>query len=842
MPTPLTHCRILTDRTSDLTQPIARPSLAVNVNLHVERITFALNDDHQSQSQQTEILRLTIYNGLLGIDFSLAQVNTPSGLLKHDQSLGISLKCTHFQLDNQMFDLDEDDQNELNELNKRALKYDFPVILLPRDTTAAANLQRNITTTSSLFNYYRSFDNFTLLDRLAVADTSYFAEIRMRLGATFMQADDGDEHPLTPIEFDFTVRPCDIYLEDYLIYNLAQVGMEFLEFASNEIEPTNEMVTMVNVEMIRQTENDLDILVRPLLIMSRLRVCRIDALVSLQTSIKIYLATYKMPIVFDEFCLNGLPLSVQSGPQIVRMFTSHYLTALLFRAGWLLGSLELIGSPTAFIQQVSNGLFDLLRMPYRGMRESGPGGLITGLSGGFLSLLTNLSAGTITSLTSFAAFVSRNMEILSFDPDHLARQEKLRHQSSASLLQVSSSFIITIMGAIGGLAEQPLLSVHNSDSILKGVSKGLIGLVTKPVGAVAELVNQTGQGILRITGVNRVPPSELRLERRPVNKSFSRFPISMTKCIWKLISASQTQMIYIHTMIEAVYTFNETTMSLSKLKSFGVTSAGANLSGCYLTLGDEILYIIDKNEDMLLRAFYLSQIDIAVKRGGSDTAFDSSVLVVTLNSQAVKPTHDMANMDRLVDFVMQTSRDSDATGLSGKSTGPPVIRMRNLYDSEYVQLIGKKPNEFACMCGARLVKLTNRPDTDKKTPKSTEAIVNEAIQLKKTHSRKISNMDTGVLSSTIITDASTSDLPKIHMTTGAVSNLSMSTYSMQAGSTMSLRSSPSSPTASQLIAPSVDQSDQQKQFLYYVDPRLSNNFINIFNSLKRKSSNKGFQF
>jgi hypothetical protein len=120
-------------------------------------------------------------------------------------------------------------------------------------------------------------------------------------------------------------------------------------------------------------------------------------------------------------------------------------------------------------------------MPYQGLRESGASGLVHGFSTGFLSLVQNLSAGTITSLTSFASFVSRNMDILSFDPSHLARQEKLRHQSSMSILQVSSSFLITIMGAIGGLANQPIVSIQESDSILKGVSKGIIGLVTKPV-------------------------------------------------------------------------------------------------------------------------------------------------------------------------------------------------------------------------------------------------------------------------------------------------------------------------------------------------------------------------
>lgn len=35
---------------------------------------------------------------------------------------------------------------------------------------------------------------------------------------------------------------------------------------------------------------------------------------------------------------------------------------------------------------------------------------------------------------------------------------------------------------------------------------------------------------------------------------------------------------------------------------------------------------------------------------------------------------------------------------------------------------------------------------------------------------------------------------------------------------------------------------QKQRFVYYVDPRLSENFVSIFDSLKKKSLNKGFQY
>ncbi len=144
------------------------------------------------------------------------------------------------------------------------------------------------------------------------------------------------------------------------------------------------------------------------------------------------------------------------------------------------------------------------------------------------------------------------------------------------------------------------------------MSKGLIGLVTKPVGAVAELVNQTGQGLLRFTGVNRIPTDELRLQRRALNKEFSRFSISVTKCLWKFIQTSDSRAVKLNAFIEAVYTVEEGSVDAA----VAAENSHYNLTGCYLIMTEDVLYIIDKNEDMLLRAFYLAQIDLSIQNKG----------------------------------------------------------------------------------------------------------------------------------------------------------------------------------------------------------------------------------
>ena len=125
-------------------------------------------------------------------------------------------------------------------------------------------------------------------------------------------------------------------------------------------------------------------------------------------------------------------------------------------------------------------------------------------------------SGTLTSLTSFANSVARNMDRLAMDDEHSTRNEETCRQiptgMTTGLLQGLELFGLSVLGAIAGLAEQPMSSFRNrpesqpaTSTVLSGVGKGLVGIVAKPVGGVAQLISQTGQGILYGTGLLNIP-------------------------------------------------------------------------------------------------------------------------------------------------------------------------------------------------------------------------------------------------------------------------------------------------------------------------------------------------
>lgn len=231
-------------------------------------------------------------------------------------------------------------------------------------------------------------------------------------------------------------------------------------------------------------------------------------------SFRVLLSCNDSPFRFTHYELENV---YSNWTEVSQTVASRYIMSTVAHIGWLLGSLELIGSPGTFIQNVGRGLRDLVTLPYQGLTRS-PGWFLLGIGHGTMSFVHHLSSGALRSVTSMASSISHNMERLSLDPHHISYQTQQRQERPAThftmgLVSGASSFGLSLMSAVAGIVEQPMRSYHQMEgpasptvaarSILKGVGKGLLGAVTKPVGGAMELVSQTGQGIMHGTGLAR---------------------------------------------------------------------------------------------------------------------------------------------------------------------------------------------------------------------------------------------------------------------------------------------------------------------------------------------------
>ncbi len=300
-------------------------------------------------------------------------------------------------------------------------------------------------------------------------------------------------------------------------------------------------------------------------------------------------------------------------------------------------------------------------------------------------------------------------------------------------------------------------------------------------------------------------------------------------------------------MIEAVYS--------SPREKY--LSNNYDMSSCYLILNDEVLYVVDKNEDMLLRAFYISEIDIKMTRNGTvsnhpeidpfagSTQNDtSSLLCITLNQPRIDPNgivrqqsgvegHYSAEynqlyentMDRLVDYVLHLNGSKDDPARNDLNDEDEV-----LFDYYKLRRTSRNfqtmPNLIVCLCGSKIISL-------KSINKLTIAeSFNEAMKPLDTSSGVVSTIEntmSAVSRQHTRQSSNLSDIAKIHRT---ISNNTENpdSHASQANNTHAINNA------------HLNGNKANKKLFYYVDPRLSENFINIFNSLKRRASNKGFHF
>uniref|UniRef100_A0A4D5S772 Putative vacuolar-sorting-associated 13 protein c-terminal n=1 Tax=Ixodes scapularis TaxID=6945 RepID=A0A4D5S772_IXOSC len=223
---------------------------------------------------------------------------------------------------------------------------------------------------------------------------------------------------------------------------------------------------------------------------------------SVHASLKLFLSLNGTPLSFARFSRTNL---VTGCYQLGQLLTRHYVTGALFRAGWVVGSLDLLGNPTGLVRALGSGVSALVVLPYRGLVQGRPWAFLMGVSHGTSTMLRHISSGALSSVTQLATSVSRNLDRLSLDPEHLAWKESLRTGPSAGLGQGLSTLGISLLGAVAGIVDHPMQALIHEESrgptgFVKGLGRGLVGAVAKPISGAAELVAQTGKGILQGTG------------------------------------------------------------------------------------------------------------------------------------------------------------------------------------------------------------------------------------------------------------------------------------------------------------------------------------------------------
>ncbi|XP_035019480.2 vacuolar protein sorting-associated protein 13B-like [Hippoglossus stenolepis] len=599
-------------------------SLKLSFRVLLSETSVALSDDITSPSGSVELLRLTLTKLL----FSLApeptslplELKVDPGLetasisaLMPDTSL-IEVFCSTLQIDNQLYN--------------RA-SFHFPVLLC-QDQRGGVDPGGPWSSDASPTDSPEALEEFK---------HSCFLQLRVTLA--------GDK--CTVEEVNFQLQPARVYLEDTFVYYIKTLFYTYIPdraIASATAESQRSRESGPAPTLPEQVLQSLQALVNPVRL-QRLTIQPVNLLVSIHASLKLYIASDHTPLSFSLFERGPLCTTAR---QLVHVLAMHYAAGALFRAGWVVGSLEILGSPASLVRSIGNGVSDFFRLPYEGLTR-GPGAFVSGVSRGTTSFVKHISKGTLTSITNLATSLARNMDRLSLDEEHYTRQEEWRRQLPESLgdglRQGLSRLGISLLGAIAGIVDQPMQNFQRSwemqssagskaKGVISGVGKGIVGVFTKPIGGAAELVSQTGYGILHGAGLWQLP-KQLYL---PVEEKSAQAPNSHLKYVWKMLQSLGRP--ELHMALEVTI----------------VSGSGQEHAGCLL-LTSEVLFVVSLSEDTQQQAFPITEVECQQEPG------QEGQLTLTLQQQTVTSDTEGDGVrerlseqqyQRLVDYVTRASQ------------------------------------------------------------------------------------------------------------------------------------------------------------------------------------------
>ncbi|XP_030880582.1 vacuolar protein sorting-associated protein 13B [Leptonychotes weddellii] len=466
-------------------------------------------------------------------------------------------------------------------------------------------------------------------------------------------------------EFRLEVKPARLYVEDTFVYYIKTLFETYLPDGCLAAQPAGAAGSTQGLPA--QVSQHARALVHPVKL-RKLVIQPVSLLVSIHASLKLYIASDHTPLSFSVFERGPIFTTAR---QLVHALAMHYAAGALFRAGWVVGSLEILGSPASLVRSIGSGIADFFRLPYEGLTR-GPGAFVSGVSRGTTSFVKHISKGTLTSITNLATSLARNMDRLSLDEEHYNRQEEWRRQLPESLgeglRQGLSRLGISLLGAIAGIVDQPMQNFqrtseahasagHKAKGVISGVGKGIMGVFTKPIGGAAELVSQTGYGILHGAGLSQLPKQRYQ----PSDLHADQAPNSHVKYVWKMLQSLGRP--EVHMALDVVL----------------VRGSGQEHEGCLL-LTSEVLFVVSVSEDTQQQAFPITEIDCA------QDSKQSNLLTVQLKQprvacdvevDGVRERLSEQQYNRLVDYITKTSCHL-APSCSFMQTPCPVVAVEPL--------------------------------------------------------------------------------------------------------------------------------------------------------------------
>ena len=251
----------------------------------------------------------------------------------------------------------------------------------------------------------------------------------------------------------------------------------------------------------------------------------------------------RAPLRLNCFAVDD---AIESSATMNLLVAKHYTRAVVGQLGLVAGSLTALGNPVDLAANVGGGVRDLFYEPAAGA-VLGPREFVKGVGRGGRGFVAGVVHGVSSSVAGVATTVNRNLALLTLDEEYASgRTEALAKQAAAAedmnraekvgqgLRNAGSNVLGGFKSGLGGLFSAPVKGAQQEGlkGFVKGVGKGVAGVVLKPVVGITEGVTAVVSSVSdasEMTKAARLEP--LRLRRAlPVLPATGRMVVAAYDC------------------------------------------------------------------------------------------------------------------------------------------------------------------------------------------------------------------------------------------------------------------------------------------------------------------------
>ncbi|KAH9898385.1 vacuolar protein sorting-associated protein 13 [Cubamyces lactineus] len=224
------------------------------------------------------------------------------------------------------------------------------------------------------------------------------------------------------------------------------------------------------------------------------------------------------PLEMNALAIKDMRLTL---PDLQERIMHHYRQEVLRQLYRILGAADFIGNPVGLFTNVSSGVADIFYEPFNGVVMHGNKELGIGIAKGAASFVKKTVFGVSDSFTKFTSSVGKGLSATTFDSEYQLRRRmnQRRNRPRHAIYGVTAgaeALATSLVSGVEGVLLKPIEGAESEGAkgFFKGVGKGLIGAVTKPVIGVLDLASNVSEGIRNTTTVFDNPARDrVRLPR-----------------------------------------------------------------------------------------------------------------------------------------------------------------------------------------------------------------------------------------------------------------------------------------------------------------------------------------